>query len=283
MNWWEDLICNYLRFNPILRSSQAGLGDSFGQRSSMFIIVLSSTVCILCNSACASDLPVTQIVIKHCKTHRQNIIKNMMELLTWVIFSVLPCKSFWPQLFCLVSHTKWQLSQSLLPPPRFAEFNDGIGPRRLYHLALQIDSRHRFISQRSSTGHNAEPQYSQQIRFAQKLTKAERKWSWVNASQQKMSTVSMARCTLAELFSLYDPEGRCSYPVWNSMVECKPQVRALNAWHKFSSISPVPVSLSPETVEGLVSTSGALPISEQDQLVSYHTQVREVEKTIEKL
>lgn len=59
---------------------------------------------------------------------------------------------FLPQLFCLVSHTKWQLSQSLLPPPRFAEFNDGIGPRRLYHLALQIDSRHRFISQRSSTG-----------------------------------------------------------------------------------------------------------------------------------
>jgi len=28
---------------------------------------------------------------------------------------------------------------------------------------------------------------------------------------------------------------------------------------------------------------GALPISEQDQLVSYHTEVREVEKTIEKL
>lgn len=165
---------------------------------------------------------------------------------------------FLPQLFCLVSHTKWQLSQSLLPPPRFAEFNDGIGPRRLSHLALQIDSRHRFISQRSSTGttqnHNTVNK-SGLHRSSQKQKENGRE----SMRPNRRCPLCPWRGVLWRSFSHFAilKEGAATFLtfVWNSMVECKPKVRALNAWDKFSSISPVPVSLSPETVEGFVSTS----------------------------
>ena len=185
------------------------------------------------------------------------------------------------QLFCLVSQTKWQLSQSLLPPPRFAEFNDSIGPRWLQHLALQIDSR-------LSSANVHQPAQTRTTMQSTNLVCTE-----AHKSKKKQMVVSQCvptedvHCVRGEV---YFGGAFLTLRSWRKVqLPCLKQHGWMHAASQgFECMAQILLHLYGACIPGARNSrgfcvNGALPISEQDQLVSYHTEVREVEETIEKL